>query len=77
MYYSNIIFLLVLEGLDIIQQMNSLPVVASAKVNYKALAGGESIREGPSRACRYGGSQLYCNENKPLVKLTMYNTGIL
>lgn len=67
----------VLEGLDIIEQMNNLPVVAAAKVNYKGLAGGSGFQEGPSRACRYGGTQLYCNENKPLQKLTMYNTGIL
>lgn len=67
----------VLEGLDIIEQMNALPVVAAAKVNYKGLTGGSGFQEGPSRACRYGGTQLYCNENKPLQKLTMYRTGVL
>ena len=64
----------VLEGLDVIETINNLPVVASAKVNF---SGGSSIQEGPSRACRYGGKQLYCNENKPLQKLTMYQTGVL
>ena len=67
----------VLEGMDIIEQMNKLPVVGTAKVNYKAFGGGSGFQEGPSRACRYGGSQLYCNENKPLQKLTMYRTGLL
>lgn len=67
----------VLEGMDIIEQMNSLPVVASSKLNYKGLAGGNDFKEGPSRACRYGGKELYCNENKPLQKLTMYRTGVL
>lgn len=67
----------VIEGMDIIERMNNLPVVAAAKVNYKGLAGGSSFQEGPSRACRYGGTQLYCNENKPLQKLTMYITGVL
>ena len=67
----------VIEGMDIIERMNDLPVVAAAKVNYKGLAGGSGFQEGPSRACRYGGTQLYCNENKPLQKLTMYRTGLL
>jgi len=67
----------VLEGMDIIEQMNNLAVVGTAKVNYKGLAGGSTFSEGPSRACRYGGKQLYCNENKPLQKLTMYRTGLL
>eukprot|EP00980_Cylindrotheca_fusiformis_P007450 scaffold1537_cov108-Cylindrotheca_fusiformis.AAC.9 len=67
----------VIEGLDVMNLINNLPVVASAKVNYKGITGGQSFQEGPSRACRYGGTQLYCNENKPLQKLTMYRTGIL
>jgi cyclophilin family peptidyl-prolyl cis-trans isomerase len=67
----------VIEGLDVIELVNNLPVVASAKLNYKGIKGGSSFQEGPSRACRYGGKQLYCNENKPLQKLTMYRTGVL
>lgn len=67
----------VLEGMDIVEKLNELPVVGTAKVNYKGLTGGGGFQEGPSRACRYGGKQLYCNENKPLQKLTMYRTGIL
>ncbi|CAJ1949799.1 unnamed protein product [Cylindrotheca closterium] len=67
----------VLEGMDVIEQINKLPVVGTAKVNYKGFSGGSGFQEGPSRACRYGGSQLYCNENKPLQKLTMYRTGLL
>ena len=61
----------VLEGMDVIELMNNLPVVTSAKVS------NSEFREGPSRACRYGGTQLYCNEFKPLQKLTMYQTGVL
>ena len=65
----------VLEGMDVIEMLNNIPVVASAKVNYMALTGGPSNKSAPSRACRYGGA-MYCNENKPLVKLTIYKTGL-
>lgn len=66
----------VIEGMDVIDALNNIPVVTSAKVNYMALTGGPKNTSAPSRACRYGGA-MYCNENKPLVKLTIYKTGIL
>lgn len=65
----------IVEGMDIIEALNNIPVVTSAKVNYMALTGGPNNRSAPSRACRYGGA-MYCNENKPLVKLTIYKTGL-
>jgi len=61
----------VIDGLEVIQQINQVPVVKSAK-----LGGGEQ-KSAPSRACRYGSNELYCNENKPLQKLSIYNSGIL
>ncbi len=64
----------VIEGMDVIDALNSIPVVTSSKVNYMALTGGPNNKSAPSRACRYGGA-MYCNENKPLVKLTIYKTG--
>lgn len=84
----------VLEGLDVIETLNNLPVVTSAKVRQRTgrnilvlcllilrllciKVQNSEFREGPSRACRYGGTQLYCNEFKPLQKLTMYQTGVL
>jgi len=66
----------VLEGMDVIESLNNIAVVTSAKVNYMALTGGPKNTSAPSRACRYGGA-MYCNENKPLVKLTIYKTGVL
>ena len=66
----------VIEGMDVIESLNNIPVVTSAKVNYMALTGGPKNSSAPSRACRYGGA-MYCNENKPLVKLTIFKTGIL
>jgi cyclophilin family peptidyl-prolyl cis-trans isomerase len=66
----------VLEGLDVVQQINNVPVITSGKVNYMGLTGGPTTKSAPSRSCRYGGP-MYCNENKPLNKLTIYKTGVL
>ena len=120
------------ESMAVLQKLEQVPVITSAKVNYMALTGGQKTRTAPSRSCRYGGeyictvpeccngcvvlrcfvsrgrgtttdiihnlkqfhyhyllltlapflvaisslgSDLYCNENKPLVKLTILNTG--
>ena len=66
----------VLEGMQYVQAMNELPVVQSSSVGYKALAGGKT-KTAPSRACRYGSTELYCNELKPLKKLQISATGLL
>jgi cyclophilin family peptidyl-prolyl cis-trans isomerase len=66
----------ILEGMDVIQQLDATPVITSAKVNYMGLVGGPTTKSAPSRSCRYGGD-MYCNENKPLIKLTIYKTGIV
>ncbi|KAI2494930.1 peptidyl-prolyl cis-trans isomerase [Fragilaria crotonensis] len=67
----------VLEGLDVIEQLNSFPVVKSSNVNYMALTGSDGMKKAPSRACSYGSSNLYCNEFKPLQKLSITATGVL
>ena len=74
---DNIVVGRVLEGMDTVLRINYIPVVQAARVNYKALAGGEKERVAPSRACRYGSANLYCNELKPLKKLTISRTGIV
>lgn len=66
----------VLEGFDVIEALNNIPVVKAAKVNYMGLTGGPTAKDAPTRACLYGGA-MYCNEDKPLVKLTMTRTGLL
>lgn len=68
----------VLEGDDAVDQINDVSVVASAKVNYMSIVGGGggSKTNAPKKDCRYGGP-MYCNENKPLTKLTMFRTGVL
>ena len=66
----------VVGGWDVLQQLLSVPVITSAKVNYMALTGGPTVQSAPSRACRYGGP-MYCNENKPLIKLTISSTGLI
>lgn len=67
----------VLKGMDAIEKLNNTPVVNSASgVNYMALTGGPKTTNAPDRSCRYGGP-MYCNENKPLVKLKIVDCGIL
>eukprot|EP00534_Pseudo-nitzschia_fraudulenta_P008346 CAMPEP_0201147062 /NCGR_PEP_ID=MMETSP0851-20130426/8669_1 /ASSEMBLY_ACC=CAM_ASM_000631 /TAXON_ID=183588 /ORGANISM="Pseudo-nitzschia fraudulenta, Strain WWA7" /LENGTH=359 /DNA_ID=CAMNT_0047422807 /DNA_START=109 /DNA_END=1188 /DNA_ORIENTATION=+ len=73
----------VVEGDDVVDGINDISVVASAKaINYMAIVGGGGGGSGgsgnaaPKKDCRYGGP-MYCNENKPLTKLTMFRTGIL
>jgi hypothetical protein len=64
------------EGLDVIEALNNVPVVQSSSLNYMALTGGTTTKNAPSRACRYGGP-MYCNENKPLVKLSITQAGLV
>lgn len=68
----------VLEGEEVVAKINAVSVVSSAKnLNYMAIVGGGGAKSNaPSRSCRYGGP-MYCNENKPLIKLTMFRTGVL
>jgi len=69
---TNIVVGRVIGGMDVVRKLNQLPVVQSS------LAGGDpSKRSGPSKACRYGSSELYCNEFKPLKKISIFNTGKL
>jgi cyclophilin family peptidyl-prolyl cis-trans isomerase len=65
----------VIEGMDVVRQLNEAPVIASSKFSYMALAGGPTTKSAPTRSCRYGGP-MYCNENKPLIKLSIVNAGI-
>jgi cyclophilin family peptidyl-prolyl cis-trans isomerase len=67
----------VIEGLDVIEDLNEFQVVKSSKVNYMALTGSDGMKSAPSRACRYGSGNLYCNEFKPLQKLSIIATGVL
>jgi cyclophilin family peptidyl-prolyl cis-trans isomerase len=66
----------VVEGLDVIEALNNVPVVQSSSLNYMALTGGTTTKNAPTRACRYGGP-MYCNENKPLVKLSITQAGLV
>jgi cyclophilin family peptidyl-prolyl cis-trans isomerase len=62
----------VIEGMDVVNRLNDVGVVTSAK-----LPSFTELSPAPSRACRYGGKQLYCNEYKPLQKLSLSSTGVL
>ncbi|KAL7463471.1 hypothetical protein ACHAXS_003836 [Conticribra weissflogii] len=73
---DNVVVGRVVEGMDVVERLNALPVVKSAGVNYMALTGGPNAKNAPSRACRYGGP-MYCNENKPLKKVLIEKTGVL
>lgn len=69
---DNIVVGRVIGGLDVVQRLNDLPVVQSAK-----FSGSANKRSAPSRACRYGSTELYCNEFKPLRKILIQNSGII
>lgn len=68
---ENIVVGKVIEGMDVVRRLNTAPVVQSA------LSGGQNKRSSPTRACRYGGSEAFCNELKPLKKILIYKTGLL
>jgi len=70
---DNIVVGRVVGGMDVVNKLNDVPVVKSAGA---ALAGGKK-KNAPSRGCRYGGSELYCNEDKPLKKILLDKTGLL
>lgn len=76
---DNIVIGKVIDGMDVVRRLNAIPVVQSGGLNYKGLAGGDKSekRSAPSRACRYGSSELYCNEFKPLKKILISKTGVL
>merc|ERR1711865_1076732 len=61
-----------LSSQAVVAQINTVSVVTSAKgINYMGLVGGGNTKKNaPNKSCRYGGP-MYCNENKPLQKLTL------
>ena len=77
---ENIVVGRIIEGMDVIQRLNNVPVVH----NTFATGGGgrssssSSVLKGmPSRGCRYGGSEYFCAENKPLRKIVLDKMGVL
>jgi len=64
------------ESMELLAQLNAVPVITTSKVSYMGLTGGANNKSAPSRACSYGGA-MYCNENKPLIKLSITGTGVL
>jgi cyclophilin family peptidyl-prolyl cis-trans isomerase len=78
---ENIVIGRVLEGMDVVNSLNTrVPVVQSAAVSsVSSLSSAKysSLRTSPSRSCRYGGNDLFCNEYKPLVKLSIADAGIV
>lgn len=72
---DNIIVGRVIEGMDVVDRLNALPVVKNPSV--KLTGGSQPKKYSPSRGCRYGGSEYYCSENKPLKKVLLDKTGVL
>ena len=72
---GNIVVGRVVEGMDVVGRLNDVTVVRSAGAALSA--GGRDLRGTPSRGCRYGGSEYFCNENKPLRKVLLDKTGLL
>lgn len=73
---DNIIVGQVLDGMDVVRRLNEIPVVRSAGASIMS-GGSASKRSAPSRACRYGGSESYCSEFKPLKKILISDSGVL
>jgi len=77
---DNIVVGRVIGGMDVVRRLNKITVVQSAQgFNYKGMSGSASSKRNaaPSRACRYGSKELYCNEFKPLKKILIQKTGTL
>lgn len=77
---ENIVVGRILEGMDVVQRLNELPVVKQSAGSILGGGGGggkEKTKVAPSRGCRYGGTELYCNEYKPLRKVLLDKTGVL
>jgi cyclophilin family peptidyl-prolyl cis-trans isomerase len=73
---DNIVVGKVIDGLDVVKELNEVPIILSSKYNYMGLTGGPKTSNSPDRSCRYGGP-MYCNENKPLIKLSITDTGVI
>lgn len=67
---DNVVVGRVIEGMDVVEKLNKIPVVRNT-------FGGNKTKNAPSRGCRYGGSEYYCSENKPLKKVMLDKTGLL
>ena len=65
----------VIEGMDVVKKLNDVTVVRNAGAMLSS--SGRELRGMPSRSCRYGGSEYFCNENKPLRKILLDRTGVL
>lgn len=61
------------ENLEVVAALNEVPVITSSKIGGTAV----NTQVAPNRSCTYGGGQLYCNEYKPLNKLSTLSAGIL
>ena len=61
----------VMDGMTVINQLNTgVPIVQRSSSS-------STLRTAPSRACRYGSTEFYCNDYKPLKKILVTQTGVL
>jgi len=75
---TNVVVGQIIEGLDVMAQLNDTPVVVSSKsINYMGLTGNDGMKSAPTRSCSYGTGNFYCNEFKPLKKLSIVSTGVV
>lgn len=60
----------VLDGMSVVNQLNTgVPIVQRSSSS--------TLRTAPSRACRYGSTEFYCNDYKPLKKILITQSGVL
>ena len=60
------------ESMAALAELDALPVVKAAEV-----LGVEASKASREKACTYGSSNSYCNQNKPLKKVTLLRSAVL
>jgi cyclophilin family peptidyl-prolyl cis-trans isomerase len=74
---ENIVIGRIIEGMDVIQKLNNVPTVHNTFSGGQSSSSSSVLKGMPSRGCRYGGSEYFCAENKPLRKIVLDKMGVL
>ena len=63
----------VLQGMERVQQLDAMPVVRAAGM----MGQGDGSSTSREKACSYGSANAYCNQNKPLKKITLLRASVM
>ena len=56
-----------------VQQLDAMPVVRAAGM----MGQGDGSSTSREKACSYGSANAYCNQNKPLKKITLLRASVM